>query len=118
MSKFDEYGYNVSEFESFNDFESLENEKRSWRIKIENKIDDAETRIKKNTNNAKDEINNNISSSTAEIKSGILQNNGDITNKINSSSTETNSKIADVNSTVKNNESYLKKILNHLKIDF
>lgn len=47
MSKFDEYGYNVSEFESFNDFESLENEKRSWRIKIENKIDDAETRIKR-----------------------------------------------------------------------
>ena len=118
MSKFDEYGYNVSEFESFNDFESLENEKRSWRNKIENKIDDAETRIKKNTNNAKDEINNNISSSTAEIKSGILQNKGDITNKINSSSTVTNSKIADVNSTVKNNESYLKKILNYLKIDF
>ena len=73
MSKFDEYGYNVSEFESFNDFESLENEKRSWRIKIENKIDDAETRIKKNTNNAKDEINNNISSSTEEIKSEILK---------------------------------------------
>ena len=62
MSKFDEYGYNVSEFESFNDFESLENEKRSWRIKIENKIDDAETSIKENTNKAKDEINNNAKS--------------------------------------------------------
>lgn len=53
MSKFDEYNYNVSEYESFNDFESLENEKRSWRNKIEKKIDDAETSIKENTNNAK-----------------------------------------------------------------
>ena len=71
MSKFDEYNYNVSEFESFNNFESLENEKRSWRNKIEKKIDDAETNIEDNSNNAKDEIINNISSSTNEIKSDI-----------------------------------------------
>ena len=48
MSKFDEYGYNVSEYESFNNFESLENEKSYWRKKIEKKIDDAEKRIKEN----------------------------------------------------------------------
>ena len=61
MSKFDEYNYNVSEFESFNDFSSLENEKRYWRNKIEKKIDDAETSIEENSNKAKNEIINNIS---------------------------------------------------------
>ena len=80
-------------------------------------------------NKAKDEIMNNISSSTNEIKSDISNSkneilrkidssNASINNKIDSSSTATNSKIDDVNSTVKNNESYLKKILTYLKINF
>ena len=94
MAKFNEYDYGSTDFAQSNDFNSLENEKRAWRIKIETKIDDAEKSIKDNTNKAKNEINSTINTSTKTI-----------TNKLDAISSTANTK-----------KSYLIRIMNNLKI--
>ena len=96
MAKFNEYDYGSTDFAQSNDFNSLENEKRAWRIKIETKIDDAEKSIKDNTNKAKNEINSTINTSTKTI-----------TNKLDA-----------ISSTANTNQSYLVKIMHNLKINF
>ena len=96
MAKFNEYDYGSTDFAQSNDFNSLENEKRAWRIKIETKIDDAEKSIKDNTNKAKNEINSTVNTSTKTI-----------TNKLDA-----------ISSTANTNQSYLVKIMNNLKIKF
>ena len=96
MAKFNEYDYGSTDFAQSNDFNSLENEKRAWRIKIETKIDDAEKSIKDNTNKAKNEINSTVNTSTKTI-----------TNKLDA-----------ISSTANTNQSYLVKIMNNLKIHF
>ena len=96
MAKFNEYDYGSTDFAQSNDFNSLENEKRAWRVKIEKKIDDAEKSIKDNTNKAKNEINSTVNTSTKTI-----------TNKLDA-----------ISSTANTNQSYLVKIMNNLKINF
>ena len=96
MTKFNEYNYGSTDFAQSNDFNSLENEKRAWRIKIETKIDDAEKSIKDNTNKAKNEINSTVNTSTKTI-----------TNKLDA-----------ISSTANTNQSYLVRIMNNLKINF
>lgn len=96
MTKFNEYDYGSTDFAQSNDFNSLENEKRAWRVKIENKIDDAEKSIKDNTNKAKNEINSTVNTSTKTI-----------TNKLDA-----------ISSTANTNQNYLVKIMNNLKINF
>ena len=96
MAKFNEYDYGSTDFAQSNDFNSLENEKRAWRIKIETKIEDAEKSIKDNTNKAKNEINSTVNTSTRTI-----------TNKLDA-----------ISSTANTNQSYLVKIMNNLKIHF
>ena len=96
MAKFNEYDYGSTDFAQSNDFNSLENEKRAWRIKIETKIDDAEKSIKDNTNKAKNEINSTVNTSTKTI-----------TNKLDA-----------ISSTANTNQSYLVNIMNNLKIKF
>ena len=96
MAKFNEYDYGSTDFAQSNDFNSLENEKRAWRIKIETKIEDAEKSIKDNTNKAKNEINSTVNTSTKTI-----------TNKLDA-----------ISSTANTNQSYLVRILNNLKINF
>ena len=96
MAKFNEYDYGSTDFTQSNDFNSLENEKRAWRIKIETKIEDAEKSIKDNTNKAKNEINSTVNTSTKTI-----------TNKLDA-----------ISSTANTNQSYLVKIMNNLKIHF
>lgn len=96
MAKFNEYDYGSTDFAQSNDFNSLENEKRAWRIKIETKIDDAEKNIKDNTNKAKNEINSTVNTSTKTI-----------TNKLDA-----------ISSTANTNQSYLVRIMNNLKINF
>lgn len=96
MAKFNEYDYGSTEFAQSNDFNSLENEKRAWRIKIETKIEDAEKSIKDNTNKAKNEINSTVNTSTKTI-----------TNKLDA-----------ISSTANTNQSYLVKIMHNLKINF
>lgn len=96
MAKFNEYDYGSTDFAQSNDFNSLENEKRAWRVKIENKIDDAEKSIKDNTDKAKNEINSTVNTSTKTI-----------TNKLDA-----------ISSTANTNQSYLVKIMNNLKINF
>lgn len=96
MTKFNEYDYGSTDFAQSNDFNSLENEKRAWRIKIETKIEDAEKSIKDNTNKAKNEINSTVNTSTKTI-----------TNKLDA-----------ISSTANTNQSYLVKIMNNLKINF
>ena len=96
MAKFNEYDYGSTDFAQSNDFNSLENEKRAWRIKIETKIEDAEKSIKDNTNKAKNEINSTVNTSTKTI-----------TNKLDA-----------ISSTANTNQSYLVKIMNNLKIHF
>lgn len=96
MTKFNEYNYGSTDFAQSNDFNSLENEKRAWRIKIETKIEDAEKSIKDNTNKAKGEINSTVNTSTNTI-----------TNKLDA-----------ISSTANTNQSYLVKIMNNLKINF
>ena len=96
MTKFNEYDYGSTDFAQSNDFNSLENEKREWRIKIETKIEDAEKSIKDNTNKAKNEINSTVNTSTKTI-----------TNKLDA-----------ISSTANTNQSYLVKIMNNLKINF
>ena len=96
MAKFNEYDYGSTNFAQSNDFNSLENEKRAWRIKIETKIEDAEKSIKDNTNKAKNEINSTVNTSTKTI-----------TNKLDA-----------ISSTANTNQSYLVKIMKNLKINF
>ena len=96
MAKFNEYDYGSTDFAQSNDFNSLENEKRAWRIKIETKIEDAENSIKDNTNKAKNEINSTVNTSTKTI-----------TNKLDA-----------ISSTANTNQSYLVKIMHNLKINF
>ena len=96
MTKFNEYDYGSTDFAQSNDFNSLENEKREWRIKIETKIEDAEKSIKDNTNKAKNEINSTVNTSTKTI-----------TNKLDA-----------ISSTANTNQSYLVRIMNNLKINF
>ena len=96
MAKFNEYDYGSTDFAQSNDFNSLENEKRAWRIKIETKIEDAEKSIKDNTNKAKNEINSTVNTSTKTI-----------TNKLDA-----------ISSTANTNQSYLVKIMHNLKINF
>ena len=96
MAKFNEYDYGSTDFAQSNDFNSLENEKRAWRIKIETKIDDAEKSIKDNTNKAKNEINSTVNTSTKTI-----------TNKLDA-----------ISSTANTNQSYLVNIMNNLKTKF
>lgn len=96
MAKFNEYDYGSTDFAQSNDFNSLENEKRAWRIKIETKIEDAEKSIKDNTNKAKNEINSTVNTSTKTI-----------TNKLDA-----------ISSTANTNQRYLVKIMNNLKINF
>ena len=98
MTKFNEYDYGSTDFAQSNDFNSLENEKRAWRVEIETKIkkkiEDAEKSIKDNTNKAKNEINSTVNTSTNTI-----------TNKLDA-----------ISSTANTNQSNLKKIINNLKI--
>lgn len=96
MAKFNEYDYGSTDFAQSNDFNSLENEKRAWRVKIETKIEDAEESIKDNTDKAKNEINSTVNTSTKTI-----------TNKLDA-----------ISSTANTNQSYLVKIMNNLKINF
>lgn len=100
MAKFNEYDYGSTDFAHSNDFNSLENEKRAWRIEIETKIkkkiEDAEKSIKDNTDKAKGEINNTVNTSTNTI-----------TNKLDA-----------ISSTANTNQSYLVKIMKNLKINF
>ena len=96
MAKFNEYDYGSTDFAQSNDFNSLENEKRAWRIKIETKIEDAEKSIKDNTNKAKNEINSTVNTSTKTI-----------TNKLDA-----------ISSTANTNQSYLVNIMNNLKTKF
>lgn len=96
MTKFNEYDYGSTDFAQSNDFNSLENEKRAWRIKIETKIEDAEKSIKDNTNKAKNEINSTVNTSTKTI-----------TNKLDA-----------ISSTANTNQSYLVRIMNNLRINF
>ena len=96
MAKFNEYDYGSTDFAQSNDFNSLENEKRAWRIKIETKIEDAEKSIKDNTNKAKNEINSTVNTSTKTI-----------TNKLDA-----------ISSTANTNQSYKERIMNNLKINF
>lgn len=96
MAKFNEYDYGLTDFAQSNDFNSLENEKRAWRVEIEKKIDDAEKSIKENTDTAKNEINSTVNTSTKTI-----------TNKLDA-----------ISSTANTNQSYLVKIMNNLKINF
>ena len=103
MAKFNEYDYGSTDFAQSNDFNSLENEKRAWRIKIETKIDDAEKSIKDNTNNAKSEINNTVNTSTTTINGKL----DTIDGKLNT-----------ISSTANTNQSYLVNIMNNLKIKF
>lgn len=96
MAKFNEYDYGSTDFAQSNDFNSLENEKRAWRVEIETKIEDAEKSIKDNTNKAKNEINSTVNTSTKTI-----------TNKLDA-----------ISSTANTNQSYLVRIMNNLKINF
>ena len=107
MAKFNEYDYGSTDFAHSNDFNSLENEKRAWRIEIETKIkkkiEDAEKSIKDNTDKAKGEINNTVNTSTTAINGKL----DTIDGKLNA-----------ISSTANTNQSYLVKIMNNLKIKF
>lgn len=107
MAKFNEYDYGSTDFAQSNDFNSLENEKRAWRIEIETKIkkkiEDAEKSIKDNTDKAKGEINNTVNTSTTAINGKL----DTIDGKLNT-----------ISSTANTNQSYLVKIMNNLKIKF
>ena len=107
MAKFNEYDYGSTDFAHSNDFNSLENEKRAWRIEIETKIkkkiEDAEKSIKYNTDKAKSEINNTVNTSTTAINGKL----DTIDGKLNT-----------ITSEVKTNQGYLKNIMENLKIRF
>ena len=103
MAKFNEYDYGSTDFTQSNDFNSLENEKRAWRIKIETKIEDAENSIKDNTNKAKSEINNTVNTSTTTINGKL----DTIDGKLNT-----------ITSEVKTNQGYLRSLMTSLKVSF
>ena len=107
MAKFNEYDYGSTDFAHSNDFNSLENEKRAWRVEIETKIkkkiEDAEKSIKDNTNKAKSEINNTVNTSTTAINGKL----DTIDGKLNT-----------ITSEVKTNQGYLKNIMDNLKTRF
>ena len=107
MAKFNEYDYGSTDFAHSNDFNSLENEKRAWRVEIETKIkkkiEDAEKSIKDNTNKAKGEINNTVNTSTTAINGKLDTIDG---------------KLGTITSEVKTNQGYLKNIMENLKIRF
>ena len=107
MAKFNEYDYGSTDFAHSNDFNSLENEKRAWRIEIETKIkkkiEDAEKSIKDNTNKAKSEINNTVNTSTTTINGKL----DTIDGKLNT-----------ITSEVKTNQGYLKNLMTSLKVSF
>ena len=107
MAKFNEYDYGSTDFAHSNDFNSLENEKRAWRIEIETKIkkkiEDAEKSIKDNTNKAKSEINNTVNTSTTAINGKL----DTIDGKLNT-----------ITSEVKTNQGYLNSLMNSLKVSF
>ena len=107
MARFNEYDYGSTDFAQSNDFNSLENEKRAWRIEIETKIkkkiEDAEKSIKYNTDKAKSEINNTVNTSTTAINGKL----DTIDGKLNTISSNANT-----------NQSYLVNIMNNLKINF
>lgn len=107
MAKFNEYDYGSTDFAQSNDFNSLENEKRAWRVEIETKIkkkiEDAENSIKDNTNKAKSEINNTVNTSTTAINGKL----DTIDGKLNT-----------ISSTANTNQSYLVNIMNNLKTKF
>lgn len=107
MAKFNEYDYGSTDFAQSNDFNSLENEKRAWRVeietKIETKIDDAEKNIKENTDKAKNEINSTVYTSTTAIN-GKLD--------------AIDDKLDTISSTADTNKSYLKNIMDNLKTRF
>ena len=107
MAKFNEYDYGSTDFAQSNDFNSLENEKRAWRVEIETKIkkkiEDAEKSIKDNTNKAKSEINNTVNTSTTTINGKL----DTIDGKLNT-----------ITSEVKTNQGYLKNLMTSLKVSF
>ena len=107
MAKFNEYDYGSTDFAHSNDFNSLENEKRAWRIEIETKIkkkiEDAEKSIKDNTNKAKSEINNTVNTSTTAINGKL----DTIDGKLNT-----------ITSEVKTNQGYLRSLMTSLKVSF
>ena len=107
MAKFNEYDYGSTDFAQSNDFNSLENEKRAWRIEIETKIkkkiEDAEKSIKDNTDKAKGEINNTVNTSTTAINGKL----DTIDGKLNT-----------ITSEVKTNQGYLKSLITSLKVSF
>ena len=107
MAKFNEYDYGSTDFAQSNDFNSLENEKRAWRIEIETKIkkkiEDAENSIKDNTNKAKSEINNTVNTSTTAINGKL----DTIDGKLNT-----------ITSEVKTNQGYLRSLMTSLKVSF
>ena len=107
MAKFNEYDYGSTDFAHSNDFNSLENEKRAWRIEIETKIkkkiEDAENSIKDNTNKAKSEINNTVNTSTTAINGKL----DTIDGKLNT-----------ITSEVKTNQGYLRSLMTSLKVSF
>ena len=107
MAKFNEYDYGSTDFAHSNDFNSLENEKRAWRIEIETKIkkkiEDAEKSIKDNTDKAKGEINNTVNTSTTAINGKL----DTIDGKLNT-----------ITSEVKTNQGYLKSLMTSLKVSF
>ena len=107
MAKFNEYDYGSTDFAQSNDFNSLENEKRAWRVEIETKIkkkiEDAENSIKDNTNKAKSEINNTVNTSTTAINGKL----DTIDGKLNT-----------ITSEVKTNQGYLKSLMTSLKVSF
>ena len=107
MAKFNEYDYGSTDFAHSNDFNSLENEKRAWRIEIETKIkkkiEDAEKSIKDNTNKAKNEINSTVNTSTTAINGKL----DTIDGKLNT-----------ITSEVKTNQGYLKSLMTSLKVSF
>ena len=107
MAKFNEYDCGSTVFAHSNDFNSLENEKRAWRVEIETKIkkkiEDAEKSIKDNTNKAKSEINNTVNTSTTTINGKL----DTIDGKLNT-----------ITSEVKTNQGYLRSLMTSLKVSF
>lgn len=121
MAKFNEYDYGSTDFAQSNDFNSLENEKRAWRIeietKIEKKIEDAEKSIKDNTDKAKGEINNTVNTSTTAINGKLGTMNVKLdTMDIKLDTIDNN--LNEITSVVKTNQGYLKNIMDNLKTRF
>ena len=114
MAKFNEYDYGSTDFAQSNDFNSLENEKRAWRIeietKIEKKIEDAEKSIKYNTDKAKSEINNTVNTSTTAINGKL--------DTMDVKLDTIDGKLNTITSEVKTNQGYLKSLMTSLKVSF